>query len=88
MISLDGDVIAEAAIALGGVGETVFRARQAELFLRGRPFQLSTLEEAGEVAASEISAIDDVRGSRDYRLQLTRNVLIKYFHDCVIPCQL
>jgi xanthine dehydrogenase small subunit len=31
------------------------------------------------VAVSEISSISDVRGSADFRLQLARNVLVKFY---------
>jgi xanthine dehydrogenase small subunit len=36
---------------------------------------------AGDVAVSEVTPISDVRGSADYRLQLTRNVLLKFYHE-------
>jgi xanthine dehydrogenase small subunit len=34
---------------------------------------------AGDVAVSEISPISDVRGGADFRYQLTRNVLVKFY---------
>ena len=40
---LDGDTIADAAIAFGAVGPTVIRARKTEAFLRGRPFDEETM---------------------------------------------
>ncbi len=36
---------------------------------------------AGDIAVSEITPISDVRGSKDYRLQLARNVLLKFYHE-------
>jgi xanthine dehydrogenase small subunit len=33
------------------------------------------------VAAGEIRPLTDVRGSADYRLQLARSVLLKFFHE-------
>jgi xanthine dehydrogenase small subunit len=37
--------------------------------------------QAGEVAVAEISPISDVRGAADYRYQLTRNILLKFYFE-------
>jgi len=76
---LDGERIAEARLALGACGPTVIRARRTEDFLRGQPFDEDTMRAAGDVAVSEISPISDVRGSAEFRCQLTRNVLVKFY---------
>ncbi len=34
-----------------------------------------------ELAFAEITPISDVRGAADYRFQLTRNILLKFFHE-------
>jgi xanthine dehydrogenase small subunit len=78
---LEGETISEAAIAFGAVGPSVIRARRTEEFLRGRPLDEATMQRAGEVAVAEISPISDVRGAADYRYQLTRNVLLKFYHE-------
>ena len=38
-------------------------------------------KDAGAVAREEITPISDVRGSRDFRLQLAENVLRKFYYD-------
>jgi xanthine dehydrogenase small subunit len=80
-LRLSGDIIEQAAIALGGVGPTVIRSRGAERFLAGQPFSEGTMRTAGELAASEITPITDVRGAVDYRRQLARNIFLKYYHE-------
>jgi xanthine dehydrogenase small subunit len=40
-----------------------------------------TMRAAGDVAISEITPISDVRGAADYRYQLTRNILLKFYHE-------
>jgi xanthine dehydrogenase small subunit len=80
-MQLDGESIAEAAIALGAVGPTVIRARKTEAFLRGRIMDEETMRLAGDVAVGEITPISDVRGAADFRYQLTRNILLKFFHE-------
>jgi xanthine dehydrogenase small subunit len=76
-----GDDIVSARIAYGGVGPTVVRMRATEAFLAGQPFTEETFRRAGEVAVGEITPLTDVRGSADYRLQLARGVLLKFFHE-------
>jgi len=78
---LSGDEIAEARIAYGGVGPVVLRAPRTEAFLAGQPFTLETMHAAGDLAVDEITPISDVRGAADYRRQLARNVLVKFFHQ-------
>jgi xanthine dehydrogenase small subunit len=78
---LDGDTIAYASIAFGAVGPVVIRARKTEAFLHGRTFDEDTMRQAGDIAIAEITPISDVRGAADYRYQLTRNVLLKFFHE-------
>jgi xanthine dehydrogenase small subunit len=68
-----------AAIALTGVAPTVVRLPQTEAFLLGKPFEEETFRAAGQMARSEIRPITDVRGSRDFRLQLAENVLMKFY---------
>jgi xanthine dehydrogenase small subunit len=80
-IRLDGETIAGAAVAFGAVGPTVIRARRTESFLRGRTLDEETMRQAGDVAVSEITPISDVRGAADYRFQLTRNILLKFYHE-------
>jgi xanthine dehydrogenase small subunit len=80
-VRLDGDTIEQAAIAFGAVGPTVIRARQTEEFLCSRRFDEDTMRAAGHIAVDEISPISDVRGAADYRYQLTRNILLKFYHE-------
>ena len=80
-MQFDGEEIVQARIALGAVGPTVIRPRQTEDFLAGQPFTEQTMQQAGELAVDEDSPISDVRGSEAYRLQLTKNIFLKYFYD-------
>jgi xanthine dehydrogenase small subunit len=70
-----------AAIAYGGVAPTVLRLKNTESFLAGKPVNADTFEAAGRIARDEIAPIGDVRGSRDYRLQLAENILCKFYYE-------
>ena len=80
-IELDDRTIRSAAVSFGAVGPTVIRARRTEASLIGRNFCEETWRAAGDVAIEEISPITDVRGTKEYRTQLTRNVLLKFYHE-------
>lgn len=75
------DAIASAKIAFGGVGPIVLRAPKTELFLVGQPLNEETICGAGDLASAEITPISDVRGTVDYRRQLARNVLQKFYYQ-------
>jgi xanthine dehydrogenase small subunit len=76
------DRIEEACLAYSGVAPTVVRLPDTEDFLQGKPFAEETFAEAGRVARAKIDPITDVRGSRDYRLQLAENILCRFYLDC------
>lgn len=73
--------IKSAKLAYGGVGPTVLRLPKTEALLTGRVFTLETFEEAGLFAVQEITPISDVRGSREFRLQLGQNILLKFYYE-------
>jgi xanthine dehydrogenase small subunit len=75
------DTIERASIALGGVGPVLIRPRRVEQYLAGQPFTEKTMQAAGDLAVEEVTPIDDVRGSADYRRQLTRNIFLKFYHQ-------
>jgi xanthine dehydrogenase small subunit len=68
-------------IAYGGVGPVVLRMTKTEEFLAGRPMALETFTAAGEIARGEIAPITDVRGSREFRLQLAENILCRFYYE-------
>jgi xanthine dehydrogenase small subunit len=68
-------------IAYGGVAPVVLRLTKTEEFLAGKAFEKSTFAAAGEIARAEVAPISDVRGTKDYRLQLAENVMTKFYYD-------
>ena len=75
--------ISNAKVALGGVAATCIRSTAAEIFLQDNSFTLNVFAEAGRIAASELQPLSDVRGSRDFREQLTKNLFIKFFYESI-----
>jgi xanthine dehydrogenase small subunit len=79
-LRLQADTITEAAVSYGGVAAVVLRMPCTEEFLIGKPFSIETFHRAAEVVVEEITPISDVRGSKEFRNQLARNILLK-FHE-------
>jgi xanthine dehydrogenase small subunit len=70
--------IADAKVAYGGVAPVVMRLPRTEEHLRGKRASQDVFEEAGRIARSEVAPISDVRGSKEYRLQLAENIMLKF----------
>jgi CO/xanthine dehydrogenase FAD-binding subunit len=72
---LDHDQIREVRIALGSVAPIVIRCVQTENSLRGQKPDVEVIESACATLSQEISPIDDIRSTADYRLQVAKNLL-------------
>src|SRR5216684_1215219 len=69
-LTLDGDVCKDAGIALGCVGLTAIRAKDAEAALRGQPLTEKTVAAAVEAARAAAEPQSDMRGSAEYKRTL------------------
>jgi carbon-monoxide dehydrogenase medium subunit len=70
VILLQDGVIAEARLALGGVGDTSLRAQAAETHLVGKPLSDKLLAQAATLAAEGLEPNTDLHASSEYRLHL------------------
>lgn len=67
VITLEGDVVRDARIALGCLAPTIVRAPSAELYVRGKRLDAATRARAAQLACEDATPIGDVRGSKAYR---------------------
>lgn len=83
-LSLDGDgSIANARIALGGVGGTAFLASKAAGLLAGRKPDAELIAAVAEQAAAESEPSDDQRGSADYKRAMVNVWTQRTLNDCL-----
>lgn len=68
IVKIDG----EYKIALGAVAPTPIRLRATEAYLRHKELEDEIIEEAQEIAMSEVSPITDIRASKEYRLEMVK----------------
>ncbi len=69
-LKLDGRRIAEARVAYGSVAPRPLRATQVEQALMGQQLSQALVDGIGAAVAKDAKPIDDVRGSRRYKLHL------------------
>jgi aerobic carbon-monoxide dehydrogenase medium subunit len=62
--------ISDVRIALGSVGTTPIRAKDAEALLRGQPVKPEALREAAEKAKEAVDPVTDFRGSAGYKKEM------------------
>ncbi len=68
-------LIKDVRLSFGSLAPTVRRLYSAEAFLRGRRLDDLTVNAAADLLSSDVSAIDDLRSTREYRLRVSRNLL-------------
>ncbi|WP_043531427.1 FAD binding domain-containing protein [Litchfieldella xinjiangensis] len=77
MISLDGDMIGEARLALGGVATKPWRCAEAEEILRGQPAETATFERAAEAALADAQPLEH----NAFKVPLARQAIVRALRD-------
>ena len=72
VLTMNGDKVEKASIALGSVAPTVFNATKSEHFLHGQELDGETIDSAADLAAQASNPIDDIRGTAAYRKQMVK----------------
>ncbi len=78
-LRINGDTIGECHLSAGGVSPVPLCLKKTASFLTGRQINAETLLQANEVIREEISPISDVRGSKEYKRLLLRQLFIAHF---------
>lgn len=76
-LAVEGGVIQDARIALGGVAHKPWRAHQAEAILRGRRADAATFAEA---ATAELAAAQPLRDN-GFKIELARRTIVAVLQD-------
>ncbi len=71
--------IKEVFIAFGGMAAVPKRAKACEKILKNKPLNLSTFNQAKNSLDKDLSPIGDMRASKEYRLEIAKNLLMKCF---------
>lgn len=76
-LTRDGTV-SDARLAFGSLAPTVRRLHHAEAFLTGRRLDAAAAAGAAALLTDDVSPIDDIRSTREYRLTVSRNLLVRF----------
>lgn len=76
--ALADGVVSHLRVALGSVAPTVVRCHAIEGLLVGKPLDDDTIDAAVVALGGEISPIDDIRSSADYRRAVSENLLVDF----------
>ena len=71
--------IKKVIIAYGGMAEIPKRATNCENFLNNTNLSLDSFEKAKIFLEKDFTPIDDMRATKDYRIEVAKNLLIKFF---------
>ncbi|MDT7837061.1 xanthine dehydrogenase small subunit [Aquabacterium sp. OR-4] len=74
-LRLQGDTVAEARFAFGGLAATVARARQAEAAVIGQPWTAATARAAMAALAHDFQPLSDLRASAAHRQRTAANLM-------------
>jgi len=77
--------VSQARICYGGMAGTPKRAVAVEAALVGRPWTLASISVALPAFERDYTPLTDMRASATYRMQVARNLLLKYFHETQRP---
>jgi len=77
LVRTRGGTFDEVRIALGSVAPKPFRAKNAEKILKGNKIEDTLIRKAGETAAAQCSPITDLRASKEYRIELVKELIYK-----------
>ncbi len=77
----DGGVWRDVRVALGSVAATPIRVPQTESVLEGAAPRQTVADHAAATIASEITPIDDVRSTADYRRAVTERILHRMLRE-------
>jgi CO/xanthine dehydrogenase FAD-binding subunit len=72
---VSGRSLSDLRIALGSVGPIPLRAKHAEAALSARVVDAQAIADARAALTKDIAPIDDIRSTRDYRVQVAQNLV-------------
>lgn len=84
-IEVQNGVVIHARVAFGGMADVAKRATHCEAQLLGQPWQTATIERACQALEGDFTPISDFRASREYRMQVAKNLLRRCHIEMTSP---
>ena len=80
-LEINNNKIKNIFIAFGGMAETPKRAKKCEKILKNKNLSIESFLNAGDNLEKDFSPISDMRATKNYRIEVARNLLIKCFYE-------
>jgi len=80
-VTLQDSVIVDVRVAYGGLAATCKRAPRCEQALTGRALDSESIDIAMQALEEDYQPIGDMRASAEYRMQVCRNLLRRFYLD-------
>ena len=80
-LEINNNKIKNVLIAFGGMAEIPKRAKICEKSLKNKHLSIDVFLKARNYLEKDFNPIDDMRASKDYRLEVAKNLLIKCFYE-------
>ena len=84
-VALENGRVSQIRMAFGGMAAIPARAYHTEDVLRNQPWDKASVEQAMQALASDFSPLSDLRASAHYRMQVARNLLLKFYLQTAEP---
>ncbi|MCI0390648.1 MAG: xanthine dehydrogenase family protein subunit M [Acidobacteria bacterium] len=84
MAQTNVDEIQNIRLAFGSVAPMPLRVLKTEAVLKNRKIDAKSIKEARAELAGELSPIDDMRSTADYRLQVAANLLEEFLYKLIL----
>ena len=80
-IEVNNNKIKNILIAFGGMAEIPKRAKYCEKILKNKDLSIDVFLNAGDNLEKDFSPINDMRATKNYRMEVAKNLLIKCFYE-------
>lgn len=81
LLTFEGEQVVDARVTMGSVGPIVMHAPTAESYLVGKTLTAEVVETVGQLAAADAKAISDLRGSKEFRDYMMKELVIGALED-------
>ena len=80
-LTLENGRVQNVKLAYGGMADRTKRALKTEEFIKGKPWDRSTVEKAMDILDGEFNPISDARSGSVFRKIAARNLLLKFWSE-------
>ena len=77
----DNETIKDVRVCLGSVAPTPIEIKEIKKKIIGKSFEQLDFAELGQIVEDKISPIDDIRGTREYRKDVAKNIMINALEE-------